>query len=158
MDPNFTFTSTFTAEADAFVRADSPTSNFGTDSELRMDASPQQESYVKFDVSGVGGLVTSATLRLFANNGTSNAPAVHTTATTDWTETDITWDTRPTADTTATANTGSVSAGTWVEYDVTGAVNGDGTLSFALLPESGDGMFTDSREAAQPPELVVEYK
>jgi hypothetical protein len=37
-----------------------------------------------------------------------------------------------------------------VEYDV--------TVSLAMLPESSDGRFTDSREAAQPPQLVIRYR
>ena len=157
VDPDLTFSSEFAATADALVRSEKPTANAGSGVELRADTSPAEESYLKFDVTGVSGVVSSAKLRLFVTNGSFNAPRVHTTGT-GWTENGITWNTRPPVAATATADLGTVDTGVWVEYDVTSAVTGDGTVSFAFVPESSDGIFINSREAAtSTPQLLVDW-
>jgi hypothetical protein len=42
-----------------------------------------------------------------------------------------------------------------VEYDVTAAVTGNGTVSFGLLSHSTTSCYFSSREGGHPPELVV---
>ncbi len=90
-------TVTFPAVADARVEAASPNTNFGTTTPLRVDSSPLEEAYLRFDVSGTNGPVTSARLRVFATNATVNGPAVYLTGN-GWTETGLTWNNRPGAD------------------------------------------------------------
>ena len=59
--------------ADTYVNASVPASNFGTSSILRTYSSPEQRSYLRFNISGVNGrTVTRAQLRLYAN-GSSTA-------------------------------------------------------------------------------------
>ena len=140
-------------EADARVEYSYPTKNFGTSTTLAADTSPQMQSFLRFNVSGVSGSVTSAKLRMYATNGTGNAPAVRATSNA-WTETGITWNTKPAAGTLAD-NKGSVSKGTVVEYDVTTLVTGNGTFSFVLVPDSSDGFAVSSREGSTPPVLIV---
>lgn len=153
VDPNGA--RTFLASADALVEGSRPAVNSGSLNQLRADTSPQEHAYLRFDVGGLAGIVQSAVLRLHVTNGTSNAPRVHTSAA-GWDENAITWGNRPTPSPSSIADAGSVAVGQWLEYDVTTAVAGNGPVSFALLPESSDGMFTDSREvAAGAPELVV---
>src|SRR5690348_17005950 len=53
---------TVTANADTYVAADTPTSNFGTATRLRVDSSPDTRSYIRFDLSSLGGSVVSASL------------------------------------------------------------------------------------------------
>jgi hypothetical protein len=53
-----------------------------------------------------------------------------------------------------------VATNTWVEYDVTAAVSGNGTVSFVLATTSSDGLDVRSREyntIAQRPQLVVTF-
>lgn len=116
--------------------------------------SPDEESYIRFAVTGVTGTVQNATLRLFVNNGSSNGPSLYATDN-SWTETGITWNNRPGPTTGAIANLGAIAADTWAEYDLTTYVTGDGTYSFVLLPDSSDGVRFESREGSPPPELVL---
>jgi hypothetical protein len=88
-------------------------------------------------------------------DSTPNGPAVYGVADTSWSETGLTWNNKPARGTTATDNKGAVSSGTWVEYNVTPLVTGNGTVSFALIGDSSDGLDVYSREGTQPPQLVV---
>ncbi len=148
---------TFPAAADAPVKKGSPDTNYGTATTLLADTSPTEESYLRFDVSGMAdNKVTAAKLRLYITNGSTNGPAVYTTAGATWAENSITWNNRPARATTALENKASVSAKAWVEYDVTPAVTGDGAYGFAFVPDSSDGTDANSREATgNRPELVV---
>lgn len=150
-------TLTFTPVADASVQAASPAQNFGTGTLLLSDTSPLEESYLRFSVAGLSGTVTSARLRLYVSNGTSNGPALHPVAG-GWTETGVTWNTRPSRTGAAVANVGTLGAGTFVEYDVTALVRGNGTYDLALVPETSDGVDFASREssdASRRPQLVL---
>lgn len=148
-------TGNFAAIADATVVQGSPSSNYGSQTTLTSDGSPLKWAYLRFDVSGLAGPVQSARLRLYVKNGTGNGPRVYTTAT-SWSESSITWNNKPAASGSAIANVGSVSSGTYVEYDVTAAVAGNGAVSFVLQPDSNDGFYASSREASSNrPQLVV---
>ena len=97
----------------------------------------------------------SAKLRLYNYNGTADGPAVYTTGT-SWSETAINWNTRPARTSAATDDKGAIPVNTWVEYDVTPFVTGNGTYSFNLATTSNDGIDFYNREAATlRPELVV---
>jgi hypothetical protein len=143
--------------ADAMVREGSPSSNYGGNAALRIDAGtdPDVESYLRFSVSGLsGGPVQSARLRLWATSATTNGPAAYST-TNGWTEGGITWSARPARTSSATDDKGSVPGGAWVEFDVTSLVTGEGTFSFVLAGTSTDGLDLSSKEGANAPELVV---
>ncbi len=52
---------------------------------------------------------------------------------------------------------GPVALSTWVELDVTAAIQGDGTYSFGMLSTSSDNANYNSKEAAaNRPELVID--
>jgi chitodextrinase len=152
-------TLTFSAAADARVAEATPTTNYGS-SYLRADGGgdPDVQSYLTFNVSGVLGFVQAAKLRVFAYSGTANGPTVQTT-TSAWLESGIggiTWGTRPPPTSAAVDDKGVIAAGSWVEYDVTPAVAGNGSYSFVLTTGSSDGVDIHSREAAGlRPELVL---
>jgi hypothetical protein len=139
--------------ADARVLQANPNANYGLVSRLYADIAGE-ESYLRFTVTGVTGAVQNATLRLFAVNGSSNGPAVYGTSN-SWTETGITWNNRPAATTGALANLGVVGTNTWVEYNLTAHVTGNGTYDFVLLADSTDGATFYSREGASSPQLVL---
>ena len=152
-----TITKTVTAGADSEVRSGKPNQNFGTGSTLAVDQDPMSESYLKFDVAGVSGTVSSARLRLRITDATKNGPYVRSTGSA-WAETSLTYGNRPAATSPALDNRAAVSAGAWVEYDVTRAVSGDGAYSFALTADSKDGMDFAAREnATYPPQLRITY-
>ena len=117
------------------------------------------ESYLKFTVTGVSGPVTNVKLRLHttssADSASGNGPAVYGTGT-SWTETGITWNNRPARTTGALEDKGAIASNTWLEYNVTGAISGNGTYAFVVATSSSDGTDLYSREATSfRPELIV---
>jgi hypothetical protein len=155
-----TSTVTVAAEADAMVKEGTNAgANFGTDPALRVDAGsdPDVESYVRFTVGGLGGPARAATLRLWTTSSTTNGPAAFATSNA-WDESGaggITWNSRPDRTGAAMDDKGSVASGTWVAFDVSAAVAGNGTYSFVLAGTSTDGLNMSSREGVRAPELVV---
>ena len=146
---------TLTPTADARVEQATPTTNFGTGAALRVDAgSTPVESYLLFTASGLAGTLRHATLRVWASSGTADGPAVYTSAT-NWTETGITWTARPTRTGIGTDDKAGISTGTWVEYDVTTLMTGNGTWSFVLAGTSSDGVDFHSKEGVNDPQLVI---
>jgi hypothetical protein len=148
---------TFIAEADSQVSEANPNTNYGNTTYLQVDgaADPDVESFIRFTVNGVSGAVRGAKLRVFdSTNASNNGPAVYATGT-SWTETALTWNSRPARTSDALDNKGSISTNTWVEYDVTSQVNGNGTFSFVLAADSNDAATFSSRQGSHPPQLVL---
>jgi hypothetical protein len=136
------------------VEQASPAANFGTSPTLIIDTRPRTETYLRFTVAGLTGPVQSARLRLWVLDPTTNGPPVSSCGSATWAETGLTWSTKP-----AVANPrddkGAINAGIWIEYDVTPFVTGNGSVCFALIPQSSNGVDFNSREGSTPPQLVV---
>jgi hypothetical protein len=146
----------FAPVEDARVEGTAETQNFGGSSVLKVDNSPQYQSFLRFEFKGLTGTVLGAKLRLYATDATATGPAVYTTSDT-WQEGAVTYQTRP-ANQTWVSSAGPVSANSWVEWDVTSAVQGRSTVSFALSPTGDDGTVFYSRESSSTalrPQLVV---
>jgi phosphatidylinositol-3-phosphatase len=150
-------TSRFTPSADAYVSQAKPNSNFGTVSTLRTDGSPKVErSYLRFDVTQLTGIVTKATLRLYAGSRDRLGYTVRSVVSTYWSEGGITYANAPPPGA-VVASSGAVARGTWRSVDVTGVVNGDGAISLALTANgSSAGVYASRETGATTPELVVE--
>jgi hypothetical protein len=157
-----TQTVTFAAEADARVEAAQPDSNFGTDTRLRTDGSgtmPTEESFLRFQVAGLSGRVATAKLRLRSDTGTVNGPAARGVGN-SWSETGLTWNSRPVPTSGAVSDAGGIASNTWVEWDVTPLVTGDGAVSVQLSQPGDDGLYYHSRESTATsfrPQLVVTF-
>jgi hypothetical protein len=152
--PPGTGTRAFAAAADARMAKTKPTTNFGTTPTLAVDAGPVIESYLRFPVTGLAGPVRRATLRLWVTDKSVDGPAVYPTGN-GWTETGITWATKPAPTGPKTDDLGALAKSTWAEFDVTPVVTGNGDWSFDLAGTSADATVFASREAANPPQLVV---
>ncbi len=155
-------TLTFGPSDDAMVKSSSPTKNYGNDSTLRLRAGdPQYYSFLKFTVTGVSGMIQSATLRLYVTDGSNDGGKVHLVSntylnsSTPWRESGLTWNTAPAISGAPLATATNAATSTWVEYDVTSAVTGDGTYSFGLSSASTNSIYFSSKETANPPELVI---
>jgi hypothetical protein len=111
-------------------------------------------SLLRFNVAGLPGSVTSATLRVFTSN--DSTPGLITSAVADnsWVETAVTHNTTPAIGSQLNGS-GSISAGTWVEIDVTGHISGNGLFSLALTSTDDSRISLNSRETNNPPELMV---
>jgi hypothetical protein len=149
-------TTTLTAAADAKVDASTPTTNFAT-AALRVDASPDVRSYVKFDATGLTGTVQSATLRIWATSAQSVGFDAYGVSDSSWTEAGLTYANQPSAAIGAKlGSSGAVTAGTWKTIDVTALVTGPGTYSVVLETTSATALALASREdAVHAPQLVV---
>lgn len=144
------------ATADALVKSGARNTNFGTSATLEADKSPAIESYLQFTVSDAAAPVARATLQLFATAGTENGPVLYPSAP-SWTEAAITWANRPARTGPAAGNLKRFRSNTWVEYDLTSLITGNGTYSFTLVADSSDGVAFRSRETSgKRPRLVVE--
>ncbi|RPI94891.1 MAG: DNRLRE domain-containing protein [Chloroflexi bacterium] len=161
--PTFTATptqpgqvSTFTPLADAYVKAANPTINYGTATTLRVDASPIVRSYLRFDVQGLNTGIKRATLRVFANSGSSSGYSVHSLDNNTWNELTINYNNAPLPGG-AIGSSGSVSAGTWTTVNVTSYITGNGTFNLVLAGTSSTELSMASRESgANSPQLEIE--
>ena len=86
-------TLTFAAAADLSVRPDVATSGSARTLEAG-SAPPRRSAYLRFNVAGLSGAVTRATLRLWVLQGGGNPPKVGRT-TSRWSEGNVTWGNRP---------------------------------------------------------------
>jgi len=145
---------TTTPSADTYVREDRPATAYGTSKTLRPDGSPRARAYLKFQVAGTGGAVTSAKLRVYANSTTSAGLEAARVADTGWTEA-MTWAKAPAVGAKLGAS-GAITKAGWVELDVTSAVTGDGTVAFAVTTPGAAAISVASREGANRPVLVVD--
>ncbi len=148
---------TFTPTADARVVSGAPTQNFGSSPSLRarLDATSSVQSYLRFDVLGLGGRrVLRASLRLFVEDPSVQGGAI-TVAPCGWDEATLTFANAPGVGSTLLESVGTAFPGTWVEFDVSSAVTGEGTFCFGLSSTSSNSVFYSSREGSSPPELVV---
>ena len=96
-------TATATPVADAYVDAGHPTNKYGTKTDLKADTIPLKRTFIRFNVQGVSGTVTRATLRLYSKKATTVGFDVRDVADDTWGETTITHNTAPTPSATVTA-------------------------------------------------------
>ena len=148
---------TFTPVADAYVESGSQaTANFGASNQIVVDASPVRRLLLKFTVPNLGGRpVQSAKVRLYSVDTSTIGGVFHRVADSSWSESGVTWNNQPTADTATLASLGSVQNGQTYEFDVRSLVTGPGTYSIEGDSSTGDGAYYSSKEGSVPPELVL---
>ena len=145
----------FNPVSDSYVDEANPDVNFGSSTAIRMDVSPEQNAYVRFNVSTVFGTVTSATLRVYANSGSTVGADLSQVTDNSWDESTITFNNAPVIGGTV-GSSGPFSASQYIEWNVTTLVSGDGTYTFALTTPHTTAISFSSREGANPAELVLE--
>ena len=143
---------------DASISKKFPGRNYGANSQLKIDAAPNdQDGLLKFTVNGVGTKqVTSAKLRLYVAGSSNNGGTVHRLAGTNWNEASVTWDNAPAADTSSLASIGAVSGGSFIEINLASLITGDGTYGLRITSPSSDATGFNSKEASSnKPQLIV---
>jgi len=151
---------------DAYVRSSTPTTNYGgiTALRVRKGSSDELNAYLKFELSGLSGFVQSATLRLYVTDTSPDGGSLFSVSNTyygsasQWTQSGLNWNNAPPITGTALTGAGAVTVGQWVEFNVTSAIAGDGTYSFALKNNSSDAAYYSAREGPHKPELVIEIE
>jgi len=149
-------TFTYPSLADAYINPGNAGSNYGTSTVLRADASPDFRSYLRFDVQGLSGTVTRATLRVYANSSSILGCTANSVDDTTWSEATINYNNAPPVGG-AVGSSSAFGANAWVDIDVTAYITGDGTYNLALTTSSSTAISLASREAgANAPQLIVE--
>lgn len=131
--------------------------NFGTLTALRVDGSPIVNSYIRFTVPSLGGgTISQVRLLIWANSASSTGIAAKAVADNTWVETTITASNAPPMGSTLATIT-PITTGTWVTYNVTSYVTGQGTFSFGLSTSGATAISLASRESgAHAPQLIVD--
>jgi len=147
---------TFTevAVADAYVHESRPTSNFGRSTILRTDATPTINSYIQFDVDQFAGTLMEARLRIYVNSSSPVGVNVHSVSDNSWGESSITFNNAPPLGP-IVGSSGSYSARTWIEIDVTSAVQEDQLVTLGLSTTSNTNHSLGSLNSSNDPELIL---
>jgi chitodextrinase len=145
----------FTPVGDAVIKSPYPSSNYGSDTKLWLQATPEYDSLIQFTVSGIGSAaVTSAKLYLY-NFRSSTSGGKFYAAGSSWSESKVTWSNAPAAGT-LIATLGTVPGSSWVAVDVTSLIKGDGTYSIRAVPAAGSVIGYYSKEmSGYVPYLMV---
>ncbi len=147
--------------ADARTEAKSPGTNLGTSTTLSADGNSAKNTFLRVQVTGVGGrMVTSAILRLMAGATTDAASdsggRIRRITSCAWDEGTVTFSNQPTLDGVVLDTKGPVATNAVVDFNVTTAIPGDGTYCLALDSLSDNGVDYRSREAsAGAPQLLI---
>ncbi len=145
----------FNPTADTYVQSDVATTNYGTYAYLKADASPDTQSFLRFSVQGVAGtLINSATLRLYSPTAHSTGYQVYPLTSSSWTEIGTTYDNKPGTGGKISAS-GKIAQNSWGQADLLPLVTTNGQVDIALKTTSSTQMSLNSREGANPPQLVV---
>jgi hypothetical protein len=151
-------TFTFTPIADAYVNEASLAANFGGLTTLRADASPIVRSYLRFNVQGLTGTVTRATLRVFSNSASSAGYEVRNVTDNTWGELTINFTNAPAVGS-VSGISGAFATGAWTTVDITPLIAGNGAFNLALTTTTSTAFSLASRESgANAPQLILETK
>ena len=150
---------TFTPVADTYVNAGSVTTNYGSLTTLRADASPDVHSYLRFNVQGLAGSsVASARLRIFANSSSSQGISALAVADNTWVEGTVNYNNAPALGS-SLASSAAVATATWVELTVTPYITADGTYNFAITTPGATAISLAARKSgANAPQLIVDLQ
>ena len=155
-------TQTLFPDADAYVDSANPGNNYGPLPTLRVDAlSPVQRSFLRFDLSGVTGTVTKATLYVYPESSQATGYSVYGVSNTTWGETTITDSNAPVMASSATGSSGPATINIWTNVVVTPLVAAavGHKVSFGLKTTNSTALKMSSKDTttvAHKPYLVVE--
>jgi hypothetical protein len=123
---------------------------------LRVDGSQPVRSYIKFNVTGINGPISSATLRVFANSAHPVGYEVYNVPISTWTESSINYSNAPAFATGKVGSSGKITGpGSWTSVLVTPSVVGNGFITFGLSTTSVTNLTLSSLQGANAAELVI---
>ncbi|HET8669853.1 MAG TPA: DNRLRE domain-containing protein, partial [Candidatus Saccharimonadales bacterium] len=155
--PNLqTISTTFTPSADSYVDSSNPSTNYGSQTQLRGDGSPTVRGYLRFNVQGLSGSITRATLRIYANSSSSVGYEIQGVSNNSWVESTITYNNAPSVGS-AIGSSGGFSGGVWTSVDITSYIAGNGSYNLALVVTDSTAISFASRESGtRAPQLIIE--
>jgi hypothetical protein len=148
----------FTATADAYVTTSARKRNFGRKASLLVRGHPAARAYMTFDLRGVTGTITRASLSVYALNPSPRGIIVRTTSP-RWSERKITFANAPRAGKTV-GGSGAFLAKGFTPINFTRALRPGAINSFVLSSPDHPGLRIASREStgARSPSLVLEQR
>lgn len=149
-------TVTFTPVADAYVASQHRTTNFGSNVSLRVDNSPVENSYLRFNVSGLNGApILSAHFKIYANSSSSAGYSIYKVGDNSWGEKQITYANAPALGSLLNKS-GRITKNTWTDLDVTAYIQSEGVYSLGIVDNNNTAINLASRESkTYVPMLVV---
>jgi hypothetical protein len=147
----------FGTTADAYVSSAAPASAHGSLPRLVLRATPAERGLLHFEIRGLNGPVSHATLRLRAVRGSGAGFQVRFLRGRTWQQRGLTFRNAPTQGA-VIASSGRFAAGRWVTVDVTRAVQRNGAVNLGLTTRSRHEIVVASREAGREsaPRLEIE--
>lgn len=149
---------------DVTVAPSDPTNVFADVTDLAVEAA-DHEAYLKFQVPPINGKVTKAILFLhtrpesYANGSGGEVHAVSSSA---WSETTLTFATKPAADAASLGRIGPAEVDQTVSLDLGAAIAGPGAYSFAVISPASDTngthFFSKEGSASQAAYLKLSYE
>lgn len=159
-------TGKFTPTDDAKVSSINPNKNYGSLNLLESrNSTYTNNSYLKFNVTGLSGTITSAKIRVYSVVNSREGGSIYVVSNNyketsiPWLESGLTYNNAPSITEEPLSTIKAVTAYSWVDFDVTAAINGDGEYSFALAIANTTSQYIkyNSSEAnLNQPELVIE--
>ena len=147
------------AAADTYVNSSDPLDAKGEAESFKIENEPleRRRALVRFQVTGLpeGEIVGRAILRLLVTDDTESPITVHLVQG-DWNEA-TTWETAPAIGVLVAVIPGDNPEGTYVEVDVSDAVDGNGQIDFYLLTDSEHTGGFASTESGDGPTLLVAW-
>ncbi|MFJ2635235.1 DNRLRE domain-containing protein [Streptomyces sp. NPDC087422] len=162
-------TVTLNAIADSYVNAGAPSANYGPDQQLAVRGTSAYHTYLRFDLPAApGGMVLTSARLTLRTSSDAIANSVDTLnvqrVTGSWTETGVTWNTRPTLDPTVL---GTVPAPTALQTDYTATLTAaaltpglGGPYDLAVTSTGTDSAWFWSKDApgtSGHPQLVLTF-
>ena len=146
---------TYRPSADTYVNEARPNKTFGSAGRLyaRAGSRPAKQVFIRFVVAGLDAPVTHAKLRFYVSNGAADGPAAYRTE--HWPSRPLTWARRPAIVSGPRDDKGALASNTWVEWDVTPWIKGNGRYRLALKGDGANALRLMSQETTRQPQLVV---
>lgn len=142
---------------DSFVRAGSPSSNYGSRESLQVDGDPLKIIYMKFDLTSLAGkAINSAKLRITITDSSSDRQTIKFVNNTSWGERTITYSNRPIPAETI-GSIGSGRSGGIVEVDLISFIRNQAgkIISVAIEQSGGNELDFGSKETSSGKPLLV---
>jgi hypothetical protein len=146
--------SSYVPALDTYISSDAPEKSYAESERIKVDRTPEMWALLRFEIPA-GTPIHRAVLRLYARDSAKQGGTAHVVAG-NW-GAGIDWNSRPDLGA-QVAEIGRVKKGDWVTIDVTSALEGDGVLALAIVPQSDSvASYSAGEDGARfAPQLLVE--